>query len=512
MAEDLIGIYTHWQAGRSERQIAESLGLARNTVAKYLEPVKQAGLGRAGPVKSREQWMELASGWFPELGKAPGRATTWPQFDAYREWIAAQLTAGVQASVVYQRLRDTKGVAASLSSLRRWIDVNLPDAAPGRQTATGLMPLTGPGEVAQVDYGFMGRWADPFTGKTLNVNAFIMTLPYSKLPFVYPVSKMDQAAWSLAHVAAFGFYGAVPRRIVPDNLKTGVAKASLYDPQINRAYRELADYYGTLIDPARVRAPKDKSFVERMVQYVRGSWWRGRDFGSLEQMRVDAEAWCRGVAGERSPRALDGRTVNDVFRQVELPAMLGSPVRPFEVAVWVQGKIGRDCHVRIDGCLYSLPFRLVGEVVDARVAGSVVEFYAAGESVKTHPKGVKGKRVTDVGDYPPQQAAFLVRDVAWCKQRARRIGPATSAVVEALMEPYALHKLRSCQGIAHLADKHGPGAVEAACAGALAVGDPTYRTVKGLIEHPMPDLAAGGRQDGGLLRGRDAFVQDEFGW
>ena len=512
MAEDLIGVYIHWQAGRSERQIADSLGLARNTVAKYLAPVKQAGLRGSGPVLSREQWMELASGWFPELGRAPGRATTWPQFDRHKEWITSQLTAGVQVSVVYQRLRDDKGVGASLSSLRRWIGVNLSEIAPGHE-ASALMPPPKPGEVAQVDYGFMGRWIDPFTGKALNINAFIMTLPYSKLPFVYPVAKMDQTAWSQAHVAAFDFYGAVPRRIVPDNLKAAVSKASLYDPQINRAYRELADFYGTIIDPARVRAPKDKSFVERMVQYVRGSWWRGRDFTSLEQMRLDAEAWCRRVAGGRSPRALDGSTVNDVFREVELPAMLALPARPFEVAAWFQGKAGRDCHIRVDGCLYSLPFRLVGEVVDVRVTGSVVEFYHASEPVKTHPKGAKGKRVTDVGDYPPQQAAFLVRDVAWCKRRAERIGPSTLAVIEALMEPYALHKLRSCQGIVHLADKHSPTVVETACARALEVGDPSYRTVKGLIEHPAPNIGqTDTRQDGGLLRGRDAFIQEEFGW
>jgi hypothetical protein len=86
-------------------------------------------------------------------------------------------------------------------------------------------------------------------------------------------------------------------------------------------------------------------------------------------------------------------------------------------------------------------------------------------------------------------------------------------VVEALMEPYALHKLRSCQGIVRLPDKHGPDAVEAACARALDAGDPSYRTVKGLIEHPA--LAAddgSGRQNGGLLRGPNAFVQEELGW
>jgi transposase len=505
-------VYTHWEAGRTERQIARSLGMARNTVAKYLEPAKRAGLEPGGAPLGRERWAELAAGWFPDAAAPEARRSTWPQFEPHKEWVASQLAAGVRVSVVHQRLRDAKGVTASEKSLRRWIAANLPDArVPGARSPSAAMPPTGAGEVAQVDYGFMGRWEDP-SGKTRNVNAFVMTLPYSKLLFVYPVVKMDQAAWSEAHVAAFEFYGGAPRRLVPDNLKAGVSKAGLYEPAINRAYRELAEYYGAIVDPARVKHPKDKPHVERMIQYVRGSWWRGAEFSSLAQMRADAERWCRETAGERAPRALDGRTANVVFEQSERPALLPLPARPFEVATWFQGKLGRDCHVRVDGCLYSAPFKLVGETLDARVTATAVELYAAGRPVKTHPRGAKGRRVTDFGDYPPQQAAFLVRDVAWCRRQAKRIGPATLAVVNALMEPYALHKLRSCQGIVHLADKHGAEAVEAAAGRALDVGDPTYRTVKGLLAAPPAAERPGGGGAGGILRGPAAFTQDELDW
>jgi transposase len=42
---------------------------------------------------------------------------------------------------------------------------------------------------------------------------------------------------------------------VTDNLKTGVIKADLYDPRLNRAYAEMAAHYGCLIDPARSGKP-----------------------------------------------------------------------------------------------------------------------------------------------------------------------------------------------------------------------------------------------------------------
>ena len=87
---------------------------------------------------------------------------------------------------------------------------------------------------------------------------------------------MDQRSWVEAHVLAFEFFGGVPRRIVPDNLKTGVITADLYDPLINRAFAELAVHYRCLIDPARALKPRDKGRVERPVPYARDSFFAGR--------------------------------------------------------------------------------------------------------------------------------------------------------------------------------------------------------------------------------------------
>jgi transposase len=89
-------------------------------------------------------------------------------------------------------------------------------------------------------------------------------------------------------------------------LKTGVTRPDLYDREINKAYAELGAHYGCLIDPARANKPKDKPRVERPMQYVRDSFWRGRVFTSLEVMQAAAQIWCREVAGVRQSRALDG--------------------------------------------------------------------------------------------------------------------------------------------------------------------------------------------------------------
>ncbi len=127
----------------------------------------------------------------------------------------------------------------SLSTFRRWVHENLPEEAV-RPKVTVLRENVEPGSEAQIDYGFLGQWINPATGKRHRIWAFVMVLPASRHMFVRPVAHMDQHAWTLAHAEAFRFFGGVPRRLVSDNLKTGVDKPDLYDPQINKAYAELA--------------------------------------------------------------------------------------------------------------------------------------------------------------------------------------------------------------------------------------------------------------------------------
>src|SRR6266567_1021172 len=258
---DICEILVHWHAGRSKNEIAGSLGLSRNTVRKYVAAAEAAGLAPVGPAVSQGRWAELARGWFPELADTRLRQVTWPAIGAHRDYIARQLEAGVTVATIHQRLRDERGLAVSVASLRRYVAGNLPEEVRRSQvTVLRLVPAE-PGQEAQIDYGQLGRWLDPATGRRHTVNAFAMVLCCSRHLFVRPVIAMDQRAWTECHVAAFGFFGGVPARLVPDNLKTGVDRPDLYDPKINRSYAELAAHYGCLVDPARSRKPKDKPRV-----------------------------------------------------------------------------------------------------------------------------------------------------------------------------------------------------------------------------------------------------------
>jgi len=477
---DICEIFTHWHAGRSKNEIAGSLGLSRNTVRKYVAAAEAAGMVPGGAAVSGEEWARLAREWFPELADTRLRQVTWPAIAEHRDYIVGQLEAKVTVATIHQRLRDERGLAVSVASLRRYVAANLPEEVRRSQVRVLSLHPAVAGEQAQIDYGLLGRWADPVTGRVRAIWAFAMVLCCSRHMFVRPVIKMDQNAWTECHVAAFEFFGGVPARLVPDNLKTGVDRPDLYDPRINRSYSELAAHYGCLVDPARSRKPRDKAQVERPMPYIRDSFWRGREFTSLEHMQAEAVRWCEQVAGQRACRPLDGAAPAAVFEAAEKGALSPLPKDPFVLAQWSRCKVGPDIHAKVGQSLYSVPWKHIGQTLDARSTATMVQLFSGGDLVKTHVRKPRGKQ-TDLGDYPPEKIAFHMRTPSWCRRRAAEIGPACAALIAGLLADNALYRLRAAQGVLGLADKHQPGRLEAACARAAAAGDPSYRTVKGIL-------------------------------
>ena len=508
---DLVELFTHWHAGRSQVQLSESLGIDRKTIRKYLAAAIADGLEPGGEPLSAEQWAELIGGWFPELSDPAARSATWPLIAPHQDRIKAWLDDDVTVATIAQRLRDDHEVAASESSVRRWIATHFAEEVARERVTVPRGPVQ-PGSEAQIDYGRLGMWLDPATAKRVAVWAFVMVLSCSRHLFVLPVIRMDQTAWCACHVAAFEFFGGVPARLVCDNLKTGVDKPDLYDPQINRSYAELAVHYGTLVDPARARKPKDKPRVERPMTYVRDSFWKGREFASLAGMQAAGERWSREVAGGRHCRALEGAAPLRVFEAVERDALIALPPRAFELSTWSIGTVGVDAHLKVAKALYSVPWRLIGQRLHARTAGDVVQIFSGSDVVATHVRRPSG-RSTDFSHYPPEKIAFHMKTPAWCRRTAELVGPACAAVIAEFMADNAIHHLRSAQGVLGLRDKHGCERLEAACARAIEVGDPSYRTIKGILvagtEHDIDQPVTGSVSAvGAFLRGPQQFGTD----
>jgi hypothetical protein len=147
----------------------------------------------------------------------------------------------------------------------------------------------------------------------------------------------------------------------------------------------------------------------------------------------------------------------------------------------------------VAGALYSVPWRLIGRRVDARLTAVAVEVFVDARLVKTHRRIAKGRQ-TDWGDYPPDKVAFFMRTPVWCRRRAGELGPHVAVVITDLLADGALRHLRAAQGVIGLAERHPIDRLDDACRRALEVSDPTYRTIKGIlattIVEPVQSAAA----------------------
>ena len=156
-----------------------------------------------------------------------------------------------------------------------------------------------------------------------------------------------------------------------------------------------------------------------------------------------------------------------------------------------------------------MPWRHIGKTADVRITATMVQFFIGGQLVKTHPRKARGKQ-TDFGDYPPEKIAFHMRTPQWCRRQAAGIGPSCEYLIGELLAEGALYRLRAAQGIIGLADKHDPGRLEAACAKAAAAGDPSCRTVRGILaagaERDQLPAAAGDGGASAFLRGPASFA------
>jgi transposase len=218
---DLVELYMHWQAGRSQVQLWQSLGMDRKTIRKYLAPAEAEGIGVGGTALTAEQWAEKIAEWFPGLDDPGVRAVTWPLIEPHRGRVKAWLDDDVTVATIAQRLRDDHELGVSESSVRRWIATHFAEEV-ARAKVTVPRGEVPPGAEAQIDYGKLGMWLDPATARRVAVWAFVMVLSCSRHMFVRPVIRMDQTTWCACHVEAFEFFGGVPARLVCENVPRNI--------------------------------------------------------------------------------------------------------------------------------------------------------------------------------------------------------------------------------------------------------------------------------------------------
>lgn len=501
------------RAGESDRTITQVLRCNRRTVAKYRTWAQTHDL-LSGPLPTSAALHQLLARTRPETAP-PQQVST---VAAYAEEIAAYRAQGLELAAIRARLEEAHGQPVSYHAIWRLVRHLEP-----RHVEAVVRVEVKPGSEAQVDFGYAGLMLDPASGRLRKAWVFVLVLSWSRHMYAEVVFDQRVETWLRCHAHAFAFFGGVPARLVPDNLKAAIVRASFTEPVAQRAYRECAEHYDFLIDPNPPRSPRLKGKVEQGgVHYVTRNFLAGRGPQPVDALNQSLWRWVEQTAGRR----VHGTTKQAPlarFAAVERAALRPLPATPYDPAVWKQVRVYRDCHITFEGAYYSAPYRLVGTEVWVRGGSRTVELYTADHAlVATHDRVPAGERQTHLGHLPPEKVPNLVLTREVCVQQAQAIGPATTAVAQALLDHRPEDRLRTAGRLLRLAQppQGSPARLERACARALACGAGDYLTVKRILHAhleaaalplPLPPVSRSGERPYTFVRHAGEFVASLLG-
>ena len=342
------------------------------------------------------------------------------------------------------------------------------------------------GEALEVDYAGMTLSVID-QGVVRQAQVFVACLPCSDLTYAEATWTQGHEDWLGAHVRAFAYIGGCPKKLIPDNTKTGVTDANYWDPVLNRSYHALGRYYNVAIVPARVRRPRDKAAAENAVRLV--EMWvlaplRHRQFFSLAEANAalaeKIEEWnSRPFA---PPREGSRRSL---FEAIERDKLEPLPATPFIVGQWLWARVNLDYHIAVDGHFYSVPYRLVHQRLDVFLTATAVTVFHNGERVASHARSAAKAHHTTAREHrPPAHQAIATRTPDKLRTEAAALGPAIGTYVDRLLRAreHPEQGVRSCLGVLRLAGAYGKARLELACERALAAGVASSRYVERLLK------------------------------
>lgn len=475
--EELVEVLYQWHRGRNISQVKRSLGLDRKTIRKYLDLAEPYGFNRDSEAMEYRYYLELASRIQKGLQTPLGISDSFKKTALYQSLIDKLMANKYMTpKQAYRILRRDHEYSLSYSSFNRYINIRYP-----KQPRSCLRIEVRAAEEAQVDFGSAGMMLDPQTGKLRRAHAFVMTLSYSRLPYVEFVFDQGQVTWVKCHMKAFQFFQGVPTRIILDNLKSGILRPNTHDPIFNRAYGECAKHFGFIIDPAKIARGDHKGKVERKIPVVRQQFLASGGFRDIRDANEQVRHWCLQDYGMQ----VHGTTKKkpfEVFQTEEQPLLMSLPVEQFDMPLWKEARVHPDHHVVFAKNYYSLPTRYVGKKVWARGGLHTVQMFYEGELVKTHARSyAEGAWRTDETDYPPEQSRYLLKTTEYYQQEALKHGEHVRQVVARIMTEHAYRNLRKVQALFRMADKYGAEALNLTCRRCIFYEDYRMSTIKRIL-------------------------------
>ena len=460
-------IETLLERNTPQREIARITGIDRKTVRSYRQRWLEQQANSPGVATGSAE--QIPPPWPP----APVPVTT-SLCEPHREFIEAQLRLKRNAMAIFQDLVEQHGFAGQYNSVKRFA-AKLRHKEPEQFDRLSFLP----GEEMQVDYGEGAYTLVPGSDRYRKPRLFVATLRYSRASFRCVVWKSSHQVWAELHERAFRHFGGCPQYVVLDNLKEGVLKPDLYEPELNKVYATTLEHYGVVADPARVRDPNRKGAVEHAIGHTQATALKGRRFESIEAQNEFLAHWEKNWAAKRI-HGTERRQVQAMFEE-ERAHLQALPLLGMQYFDEVERTVCDDSCVRVQHSSYAARPASIGSKVLVRIYAQRIEIreLRSGALLRTHAKAERPGTVVLPQDErvfnPSRETRLILRQAGEIGEHARRLCQLLFAIEGRVGQ-------RKLWGIVGLSRRYPAHCINAACAQALEQGIYSYKRVLALTE------------------------------
>lgn len=340
---------------------------------------------------------------------------------------------------------------------------------------------------------------DKETGEIIDVEVFVAILPNSQYTYVEACLSQKREDLIRCMSNALAFFGGVPKAIVSDNLKSAVNRASKYEPDINRAFKDFARHNGCVINPTRSYAPQDKALVENAVRLV-----YQRIFYPMREMVFfslgDLNRKIRHLLSSYNNLLFQRKQASrkELFQSVERAYLKPLPNDTYQLKDYRRAKVQKIGYVYFspDKTYYSVPYRYIGHSTMIHYTSSTVEVYFNNERIAFHKRNPSMGIYNTIKDHlSTSHQAFTEWSPEYFKQKAAKHGTYVLEIIEKLMAntTYPETSYKSAMGIIQLHKLYGSQRLNDACQRAVYAGTNSYRRIKNILKfnqdkEPLPSM------------------------
>ncbi len=464
-------------SGCSDRGIARSVKVSKSTVKKCLDRASDAGL--IWPLPE-----EMSDGALEEL-----------LYPAAQSVLMQAKQTGFDCESIHKELKRKYVTLALL-----WKEYESENPQPysysqfckkykvwAKEQKVWMPQVHKAGEKMYIDYaGMTMPIINPSTGEIHKAQIFVAVLGASGYTFVEATMTQTLPDWIMSHVRAFRYFGGITELVIPDNLKSGVNKAHLYEPEENPTYQEMIAYHGAVVMPSRVRRPKDKSLAEKAVQQAENqilAALRNHQFFSIAELNRAMRPMLEEMNAKPFQKMSGSRL--SWFEELDKPALKPLPTAPYRYAEWGKVRANGGYLVSLDDHEYSVPYRLARKKMDIRFTQTTIEVFYQNKRVASHKRSYVKRGKTILPEHMPKAHREMAE---WTPDKimetASKIGANTRTLVAKIMEDsgHEYKGMRACLGVIRLEKRYNTERLEAACTRAIAIGGYSCKSVESILK------------------------------